>query len=362
VFDKQTVSRRRAIKSLGVAGAVGLAGCSGGGGNSEVVLTHFGNNVGAIIWPYINQRTNILENAIPDDANLRIQGTFDGTSLFLSGNSDIAADLTTIGAARAADEQDLDLSVVGRSQSGWFGLVAQAQSEYLPSNTGGAVETFEKLYDDQAPIGNFSWAISGVPSIQVLTAGELDLSFSEGGDFNIDMVDFAAIPGLVNDGELVTGVQSPSHGGGNLFYQEELDYLFTPNEYFAANDLGRPAIENMVVRDSFLEENEALLQGILDAFDEGAEWFMTDAADEVPGDDEFMQAFGTEDEAVAEYIMKFHQGDDVHGQLDVDIPNVYQEHRMSEDHIAEVTKFVNEAAAVGEAPENWQDLVTLVAM
>lgn len=400
--NSQISSRRTFLKAAGAAGVLGLAGCSGndggdggdgsdgsdggsggsdggdgsggsdggdggsggstGGDLTEITFTNFPINLPGAIWEYLDNRTNILANEMESAGyTTNRKASFQGPSLFFSGQAQIATDLNSIEAARASINRDVDLRVLDRSMSTFLGLHTKAGSKYDPQETGGVQQSFEALMNDNARIGIFGWGVGDVPAYQIVASRMTDGVMSQdSNDYNVVTSDAAAIPKLIEQGDLAAGASSPTHGAGSRLKSGAVAPLIYPSDFFDQQDWGTPSLENAVTRASFLESDREACQALVRAYDQGTTWFAEKALDDIPGDDSYMEKLGVSDPAVAEYSIKWILGEDVKWQYETDTPKLYEDVSLTEDWVASNKQFLSTAEDINQVPSGWQDRVEFV--
>lgn len=377
---RSSASRRRFLTAAGAAGAIGLAGClggdddggdgdggdgGGGGGTTveeltEITMTNFPINNPGAIWEYLDGGTNIFANEMESAGySVSREASFEGPSLFYAEQADIATDLNTIEAARGSVNRDMDLAVLDRSQSTFLGLMTRAGSKWDPAESGGVAESLRLLLGDQGRIGIFGWGVGDVPAYQVAVSRVTDgLMQQDGGDFDVVTADPAAIPKLIDQGDLDAGASSPTHGAGGLMFEEELAPLMYPSDYFARQGWGEPSLENAVVRQDFLEEHRPACEAVVRAWDQGTTWFYENGVDEIPGNDSYMEKLGTTDPEVAEYAVRWVLGEDVLWQYETDTPKLYNDVYLNQDYVDRNMQFLNTAEEINQVPSGWEERVS----
>lgn len=350
-------NRRHFIKAAGAGGVAMFAGCLGDD-DDTIGITSFAINVPGVIWSYLDDRTDILENHF-DEAGYEVElnSGFDATTLFFAGQAEIATDMNSIEAARASVNRDEDLRILDRSQSVFLGQMTRAGSPYDPAESGGVGESFSALLEDDAQIGIYGWGLGDIPSYQITATRLTDGEFSPDGDYNVVTADAPAVPGLIEDGELDAGSSSPSHGAGAQLLDEDLVPVIFPSDFFAQQDWGVPSLENTIVREEFLEEETDACIAALEAWNEGVQWFFEDGPDEIPDDEEFREFLGTEDAEVAQWVIDWLIGEDVQWQYETDTEKVYRDNHLTDEWIADNRQFVETAEEIGEVPSGWEERV-----
>lgn len=384
--DRSSTSRRTFLTAAGASGAIALAGClggdgdggggdgdggsgggdgDGGGGGStsdqltEFTMTNFPINNPGVVWQYLDGETNILAEEMESAGyTVERQASFDGPSLFFSGQAEVATDLNTIEAARASMNRDENLVVLDRSQSVFLGLMTRAGSKWDPQESGGVEESLQLLLEDQGRIGIYGWGVGDVPAYQVAISRLTDgLMEQDGGDFDVVTADAAAVPQLINQGDLDAGSSSPTHGAGALMYEEELAPLIYPSDFFAQQGWGEPSLENAVVRSDFYEEHQEACEAVVRAWDRGTTWFYESGLEDIPGNSNLQEKLGTDDPEIAEYAVRWVLGEDVKWQYETDTPKLYDDVYLNQDYVDRNVQFLNTAEEIGQVPSGWEDRV-----
>ena len=364
-------SSRRGFLAAAGTGALGaLAGCTGGIGGSgggdqteTITISNFPLNVPGVVWSYVGRRTDILADKMAEAGyDYELETTFQGQSLFLSEQADIATDLSAINAARAAVERDLDLRIVDRSMSAFVGLIVRNGGEWDPREVGGLEATLEKLAEEQGRIGIFGWGGSDVPTYQIATQRLVDKEFAPEGDFNVVTSEAPAVPQQLVDGELAVGSTGQPYGAGQLLMEGTLAPLMYSADEMAKRGWGLPSLENAVVRADLLETDRAAVEAAVDAWDEGTDWFFERGLEEIPGDEDFMQQLGTDDADVAEYIVRWLLGEDVRWQFETDTQKVYRDVRLTDEWIEANQQFLRNAAEIDQVPAGWEERIDYVKL
>ncbi|WP_276298727.1 hypothetical protein [Haloarcula ordinaria] len=291
-----------------------------------------------------------------------VQWTFEGPALFASGQTQIAFDVSTIEAARLANQRDMNLTVAAKMMTDNIGMVLPADSEYAPSQTGGQQETLDKIVEDDARIGILGWSAGHIPIDQILMSEIWGKALQpEDGDFNVVEANPGALPELMKEGEIVMAANSPAHGSGEELMSGEFVDLFYGSDEISKRDLGIAPLINTVVTDEFMENHRPAVEAAVRAWNRGTDWFYESGVDDIPGNSTYMEQFGVEDPEVAEYITKWHltaDYKDIPSAYETDTPIYHDDPYIDDEWLAMNEQFMNNAVEVGQAPENWQDLVT----
>lgn len=362
---RPTASRRAFLSAAGTAGVLGLSGCLGdqigstGGELTSITMTNFPINNPGAVWEYLDGQTDILADEMEEAGyTVERQASFDGPSLFFSGQAEIATDLNSIEAARASISRDEDLVILDRSQSVFLGLMTRAGSKWDPQETGGVAESLQLLLDDQGRIGIFGWGVGDIPAYQVAVNRVTDgLMQQDGGDFNVVTADASAIPQLIDQGDLDAGSNSPTHGAGELMYNGDVAPLIYPADFFAQQGWGEPSLENAVVRKDFFEEHRDACEAVVRAWDQGTTWFYESGLDEIPAEESLMEKLGTTDSEVAEYAVRWVLGEDVPWQFETDTPKLYDDVYLNQEYVDRNREFLNTAEEIGQVPSGWEERV-----
>lgn len=377
------MQRRRFLRTAAAVGAGGaLAGCSGGGdgdggdgggdggdgddGGGDVQSPTSGDTVGITTFP-----TNIPPLAWAENEGVfeeemdaagydySIEWTFEGPALFASGQTDIAFDISTIEAARMGDERDISTTIVAKMMTDNIGMILEAAGEYDPAETGSRQATVDKITDEDARIGIIGWSAGHAPVDQIIFQEVFGKAFEpDTGDFNVVEANPNALPELMKDDEVVMIANSPAHGSGEELMAGDFVELFYGSDEIAKQGFGMAPLINGVVKDEFMADHPEAVEAAVRAWDRATDWFYENGADEIPGNSEYMQQFGTEDPDVAEYITRWHQGEDVPSAYETDTPIYWQDPYIDDEWLGQNETFMDLAAGVGQAPEDWREYVT----
>lgn len=362
-------NRRSVLKSLGALSTVGaLAGCTGGdngngattgtpGSRREVVISAFPINLPML--EYVDQEGILADKLDAAGYDLQLIKSFESPPLFASENSDIDA-LSVLESARIGSERDQSLAVVGRLLTDCLGMVVRAGSEYDPAESGSRQATFDKVVEEGAPLGILGWAGSSIPPHQIIIQELFGYEFTTEGDFNVQEAGPNALTELLSDGDLDMTETMPSFGSAPGLMNGEFKPLYWGSDEVAKQGWGIATLNDWVTRVEFAEDHPDAIRALLEAMEEGHQWFHEEGVEAIPGNQVYMDHWQTEDPEVAEYITRWMLNEDVPASYETDTPIWYEDPYMTDEWIEGSSQFMDLAADIGQAPEGWEDYVEFV--
>lgn len=360
------VPRREYLRRTGGVAAVGilgsLAGCTGGGGagTSSFKMTAIPASPSAIIIGYLDEE-GILSEKVQEAGydSVEVQLTFEGPPQFASGRSDLAVgDMSGLEAARLGPEREIELAVLGRITSNYIGMLVATDGEYDPEMTGGVQQTIDKVVEDEATVGIPGWESGAVPPSQIILQEVYGYSLAEdGGDFPAVSADYGAIPRLLLDGEMAMGLSAPPLGATPMFLEDppSVTQLYWNSDALIDAGFGVPPIGDVVARQTFADENEAAIDAVLSAYDEGVNWFLENPVD-IVSQTENLEIVGANNEAEAEFIVSW-AFEEFENEYAPQWSPYYENPRATDDWIEQNQEFLSNTADVGQIPANWNDYV-----
>lgn len=358
------MERRSFLKTAGVVGVGGaVSGCLGIGGNDgredPIVLSTFPTNMPQL--EYLEQE-GILEEEMSDAGyEYEVQWTFEGPSQFAAGQSDIAVNLSTIDAARMAAERDIDIAIAGKLMTMFNGVVARSDSPYAPSQAGDIQAAVDNLAEDGERFGIFGWSSGHIPADQIVIEELLGHTFQpDDSSFPVQSSNPGALAQLLMDGDLAMAANAPTQGIAGALYEGNAEVLWYGSDLLDQEDFGIAPLINTVVRPQLVEDHSEAIAAWHRAWQRGNEWFFEDAIDDIPGNEDLMGQYNTEDPELAEYITRWliDEGDDIPGSFESDLPRHWETAEMTDEWLAGNHEFMDNAAEAGQAPENWDELIS----
>lgn len=355
------MQRRQFLTVAGVAGASALtAGCNGlmGEGTEEVVLSTFPTNMPQLAW--LDQEGIVQEEFEEEGYELQIDWTFEGPSQFAAGQSDIAVNLSTIDAARMADERDMDIAIAGKLMTMFNGFIARTGSPYAPSEAGGKQAAVDNIVADEATVGIFGWSSGHIPTDQIIFEAYGATFDPDGSDFEVVEAAPGALAELLMDEEIDVAANAPTQGGAPHIYNGDAEGLWYGSDELAQQEFGVAPLINTVVRPEFVEENPGAIRAWHRAWERGNDWFFEDGLADIPGNDTVMEQYNTGDSEMAEYITEWliDEGDHIPDSYQTSTPRHWHTADMDDEWLDRNHEFMDNAADVGFAPDNWRDLIS----
>jgi hypothetical protein len=377
-------TRRRFLTAAGVGAAGLLAGCTGGSGGGDGGDDGSGSGSGSgsgattdsgeltqvnitlapagfqgIMMDYITDDTDVLASELSASGYTpNVQRSWEGAALFASGGPDIST-MSSLEAARLGAEREIDLTVFARVAPMFKGMWVQRGGEYDPETTGSAQATMDKVVEDGAQVGIGSWAGGEIPAYMAGIESEFGHPFSqEASSFNVVTADYAAIPQLVDDGNLAIGDASPVHGVSRQLDEDgtpTLTQVFNGAALLEAAGIGIPQLNSLTTNTPFLEENRGAVEGYLRAWHRGMEWLFEAPMDRVLEDRErHFEQLAVETEAQAQYLVDW----GVNMTLDNEYPYNYEDQELTDGFIEQDRGFIERTVELGVTPEGWDEYVT----
>lgn len=354
--DSHTAGIKRrdflAVTGTGLAGA--MAGCLGDDEEAVLEFASFPVDVDGIVLRHIMNRTDILEEEM-DDVGYDIDVTlsFDATPLFAAGTVDVAT-FGCLEAARFAVNDDMESVIAAKQANSYTGWLVRAGSEWAPSQTGSLEASINKIADE-GQMGEAGWGLGHVPTFQVIMEEQFGLQYEEGGDFDVVIANFGALPTLVADGDLDAAPNSPSHGAASFMVDEVLEPLFWGHDLLMETGIGLPPLTGIGTRKEFYDEHGEAVDALVRAIDRGHDWFFENGADEIPEDDEYLEVLGTDDSEIAEYIVEWQQHEDV--LFGTEYPPRLQDITFDDELVQNELDYLNAVQDAGLLESGWEDLV-----
>lgn len=375
---RRYIQQTASVASLGVIG--GLAGCSGDGdngssggnggssgtsggdgGGGSFKLTAIPSSPSALVLNHVIE-SGTLDEKVQEAGydSVDAQLTWEGPPQFAAGQSDMAVgDMSGIEAARMGAERDIDLSVMGRITSNYVGMLVERGGDYDPENTGDVQATVDAIVEDNANLGIPGWESGSVPPSQIIMQENFGISLAEdGGDLNAISADYGAIPQLLLDGELAMGLTAPPLGAAPNFVEDppSVKPLYWNSSELIDAGYGVPPLGDVITRQSFADENEEAVSAVLEAYQEGVEWFLEDPVSVATESTDNMEIVGASNEQEAEFIVSW-SFDSQENEYAPDWPPFYEDPHATDDWIQQNEEFLASTADIGQIPETWDEHV-----
>lgn len=362
--DRGLAGRRAFLAGTGAALTVGLAGCTGGDGGSEaentVSIAGFPLDVDGIVYQYADEEGLIADRLEGTGWDYEVQLIFDEIPQYVSNQIHISG-FSELEAARIGVQEEIETAVIARRANAYFGWMVKVGSEWDPDNTGGVQQTLDMIAEEGANIGVGGWGLGHIPADQIAFGQGFGLEMSEeGGDFNVVTAEIPAIPQLIDDGDLAIGASSPTHGAASRLLDDTLKPLFWDHDKINELGLGLPPLAGVVCRQSFLDENEEIARAVFEGLNEGYDWFFESGLEEIPSNQDRRDKLGVQNEAEAEYAIKWQQHQDVKHRTEA-IPRP-KDITFTRDRINAARDLLAQVEEVGFIPSGWEDYVNMVTL
>jgi hypothetical protein len=288
-------NRRRFIRSVGAAGVVALAGCTGdndGGGKETATngqtqqqeLTEI--NIVYPPWPgliafnYITEQTNILENSLNERGYTtgKISRSWDDTTLFLSGKADFMPTAGAAESARMAMARDIDLTVHAQAATNYMGWYVREGSDLDTVNTGSFESTMQKVVEEDRPYGHAGWNQGIIWPNSAILQDKLGMSYGSDTNppLNIKAADYATLPKLLVQEDLDIVVCGPPVGTSNYLVKDDPGIKCIQWQQTGLKEAGiSPRVLNLgafTTRSDWSDENEEAMIGWMEAWKKAVNW------------------------------------------------------------------------------------------
>lgn len=376
-------SRRRFIKGAGAAGVLALAGCTGGddgGGTTDGELTEV--NIVYPPWPglpafnYITEQTDILEEELNERGYTvgKVTRTWDDTTLFMSGEADFMPTAGAAESARMAMEREIELTVHAQAATNYMAWYVREGSDLDPANTGGFVETMQKVTDEERPYGHAGWNQGIVWPNSAIMYDKLDMSYGPETDppLEVQQADFATLPQLLLDEELDIVTNAPPVGTSQLLVQDDPGVVPVAWEQIGLQEAGlSPRTLNLGGFTSFTEfseNHEAAIVGWMSAWQQGVEWASnSDNWDDILDDEDNWGPLAAESREEAEINLKFTFAEDPsqepEAHTDNPLPVILQDTTLTDERIDDYIEAIEYVETTGALQEgDWRDRLDFKAL
>lgn len=376
--------RRKFLKTITAAGASGLvAGCTGGSGDRESTNNTQGGtnnnttaggseggtiNLGGIPIPPLNiietrlkgDQSNVLQQELSDIGYSLGQFNmgFQGPALLASGQTHMNFDVSVLGAARLGPENDVDLTIVGHNLNSFPTFYVKAGGPYDPDNTGSVQATFDKLDEENARMAIPNWSSGTIPAHQIAVQSLYGKQFAQDqSDFEVVQVEWPAMPQLINEGDLATGICQAFLGGTTRLEQQgDLKPLYWPMDLLPKEGFGIPPLASMPVRTDYLDENREAVEAVMRAYEEELQWLLDDPTG-IVSEDPYLGMMNTDGDAeLARYLIRWVLNDLEDQQFEVS--PMRRTGYIDDEFIDGATTYLNNAVELGQVPENWDEYVS----
>jgi hypothetical protein len=288
-------NRRRFIRSVGAAGVVALAGCTGdndGGGKETATngqtqqqeLTEM--NIVYPPWPgligfnYITEQTNILENSLNERGYTtgKISRSWDDTTLFLAGKADFMPTAGAAESARMAMARDIDLTVHAQAATNYMGWYVREGSDLDTVNTGSFESTMQKVVEEDRPYGHAGWNQGIIWPSSAVLHDKLGMSYGPDTNppLNIKAADYATLPKLLVQEDLDIVVCGPPVGTSNYLVKDDPGIKCIQWQQTGLKEAGiSPRVLNLgafTTRSDWSDENEEAMIGWMKAWKKAVNW------------------------------------------------------------------------------------------
>jgi len=265
-------------------------------------------------------------------------------------------------ASLVAEEKGADeLVIFDKHNSAFTGVCAKNGGEYDPEVTGSVQDSVDKMVENDERFGIFSWGSGNTIPLQIIFEKVFGYEMRrDGGEINVVTAETAAVPELLDTGELALAASSPAHGGGEALYNDTIVPVWWDNEIMPENDLGMPNFSNYWVTREMYEDEEArqALGGFVRAHQKSNNWFFEEAHEIVPGHDEYGEAFGNaEDKEVIQYIMDWLTAHE-RGIVDEvkyasEAPTTHKNVFITDEYIEQMNTYAQAGVDIGIVDEDW---------
>jgi hypothetical protein len=377
--------RRKFLKTITAVGASGLvAGCTGGsnGGDGTTANTQDGTNndttaggsgggsikLSGIPIPPLNiletrlkgDQSNVLQQQLSDvDYSLdKFSMGFQGPALLASGQSHMNFDVSALGAARLGPENDVEITIVGHNLNAFPTFYVKDGGPYDPENTGSVQATFDKLDENNARMAIPNWSSGTIPAHQIAVQSLYGKQFAQDqSDFKVVQVEWPAMPQLIKEGDLATGICQAFLGGTTRLEQQgELKPLYWPMDLLPKEGFGIPPLASMPVRTDFFEENREAVEAVMRAYEEELQWLLDDPTG-IVSEDPYLGMMNTDGDAeLAEYLIQFVLNDSEDRTFEVS--PMRKTGYIDDEFIEGVKTYLDNAVELGQVPENWDEYVS----
>lgn len=374
-MERGQSTRRSYIKQLGVTGAVfgtgALAGCTGGQSGSEgdgdqsgtdgsgetrtIRITMGPGGFQGPVVDYIANQTSVLQDRIENagDYSVEIQPSWEGASLFASGGPDFAG-IGPLEAAELGSERDLELAVNAKVAPNFVTWWVENGGPYDPEETGSVQASIDKMYADGARHAHGSWGSGHVAADKYIHQEVFGHTFEEGGDLDVVTSSYSAIPQLIMDGELDSGAGWFNTNTQQVQDPPGLTSLYTCVDTVRNNDLGTNTLNAWTTTQEFAENNPEAVQAFVEAWQEGMNWLFDAPMERFQESEDYREQIQAETVEEAEWSVEWA----LLGGHDTEFPVVYEDVSMGDEWIESNKEFIDNAAALGQVSEDWQDHIS----
>lgn len=394
------VNRRSVIKSTGVAGLIGLAGCVGGGdddgaaGGTDTPMDENGDDgdtatptkatttptepvdVTVAIPPTgwwavlatLAQDEGYLEDASAEvgaNADFTFAFTWGDVPAWVSGNADIAQ-FGALEASRIGPREDQEITVFGKNTPLNFGPMIRIGGDLDPTNTGSVEASVDKIVNDEAKFAIGAWGGADATSYDVAFGSIFDHRFKEqGGDFNVVTAGYFSIGKLVADGQIDVGSSGEGMGAAPQMMNGSVKPLFWLKDIIPRELIGKetkwgfPTMQNIVARTNWFDENTRAAEAYFESQKRALAKLHEDPVQVITRSDEYIETMGAGSQREAEFIVNY--GIERNSPLGVPSPehaSVYDTAGMSDEYVQTQRDFLDTVAEVGLTESNWKDFVT----
>lgn len=367
----------------GSGGDGGDDGSDGGDGGGQVTQAPELIDVSAAIPPlghYVTMFDHFQEEGLYDQiltehgvGNFDVRRTWEDVPLFASGQVDIGFPGVTA-AATLAVEQDLNLTITGSVLNQWQGLQVKAGGEYdlFPDADSRFTNEQEKQIidkvkadgDPSANVGIGTWSGGSVDIMQWQWPRVYGYEFTED-NWNVVTASYPQQPQLLDRGRVKVAQSTPVAGAADDIVDGKLVAVHYHFQWLEDMGQPKPPLNNIVARDSFVEENPSVMVGITELINEGLAW-IHENADDIKEREDQQEAWGYDGRQDAvrltyDYItgsMRENWEGEIHPSHITDLPALPSDGTLTDDLIAEEKEVTNIFVEEGHVPEGWEDRIT----
>lgn len=329
-------------------------GTTVGGGptpTTRIAMPPFGPYL--VVWKYLEDN-NILDDHMSEvgyDFDMTL--TWEEIALGAAGHADLLPSNGSIEAARLGPTRGINFAVnTSAILTQYTGILVQRGGKYDPEMTGSVQASFDKLVDDGGQVAIGAWGGGDIPPLQMIVAEQYGYDFTEEGDFEVVVADYAALARLLDQGSIAAAFTAPPQPAAQMMPPNPfVSLLWIPHGMqelgFGQSNL---ALANTLSTQRFAEEHGPAIAAWVKAWHEGASWMLDQDPADLVQDDEIVQALFVETKEEAEFVLDW--------SLNFfDEPIVKADIEITDEYIETDTAALHRVQELGQVPPNWDDYV-----
>lgn len=358
---------------LGAAGLVGsAAGCTGGDGGSDggggstktVRLLMAPDSFMGIIFKEFQDDTNTFEQYYEDAGlNLEVAESWEGAAIFTAGGADFES-FGSLEAAIIGGEREIPLACNADLVPVFLECYTQQGTPYDPAEHGGGdagiAAAIDQQVEDQEPVGHNGWGGGTTPSGKMVYQSRWGYTWSEETDqtdIPTQVVQFFAMAKLLNQGELMLGINSPEHGMSPFMKSPtDLTSVFQLGAELEKEGFGIPQLNAWTSSQEFASEYPEAVEALVQGYQEGVDWLFSDPIGIIVGNEDRMDMLGMENEADVTFLVEWGIKLSDPGPWENDLPPQWEDTEITDEFIEADTNFLNAVTDAGMIPA-WEEFL-----